>query len=407
MTAYMLLAAIAWAVATRGGTSPRDLLVVLLLLGTATVLTRAWPERNLIRTAAIIALLGWLLVAGPLRVGPTIESIRVPLLVVVATLTVAVVRRLDRENRETFLAGLVVLGCLHAVVALAEMAVTISRGLEAPARASSLLGSPNGLGMLLVATSVLTAREVTRRPGVLPTAALALQGCALLATGSRTALVVAAALLVGYAVARPGWRIGSLAAAGVIAGTVVVVWRFATEPPEQRPHLWLQALSRISDRPLMGEGPMSAPFSTSSAGARVTTHAHNEILQWGVEYGLVGVGLGLLVVLLSLRSMPALGNWDRWILVAGAALIAGAMTDFTLRITALTVAAAALAALTAANDPLGSAPEYGRRTPTRRTGGCAHPRTRSPSSPPVPHLWANQRVNRPRPAALSSRHRGG
>lgn len=345
MTAYLLLAAVAWSVATRGATSLRDLLVVLLVLSVAMTTSRAGPRPDAGRTAAVAALLGWLLVAGPLRTGLTLESVRVPLLVVAAVLTVGVVRRLVVEERETVLTGLVVLGCLHAVVALVESAMTAAQGLVIPPRADSLLGSSNGLGMLLVATSVLTGREIVRRGGWLPGAALLLQGCALLATGSRTAIVVAAALFVGYAVTRGDWRLRSLAAAGVAVGSAVLSWRFATEPPEQRPHLWLEALRRIAGRPLTGEGPMPAPFDTSAPAARVTTHAHNEILQWGVEYGLVGIGLGVLALVLALRSARPFGRGDRWILVAAVALLAAGVTDFTLRITALTVVAATLAAL--------------------------------------------------------------
>ena len=345
MTPYVVLAAVAWAVATRGGTSPRDLAVVLALLAVATVTSRAWPRRDLPLAAALLALLGWLLATGPLRTGPTVESARVLLLVVVVVLTVRVARRLDLDERERLLTGLVVVGCLHAVVALAELAVALSGGPSYPPRAASLLGSPNGLGMLLVATSVLSAREVRRRGGFLPTAALLLQGCAIFATGSRTALVVAASLLLGYAVTRPGWRVRGLAAAAVVATIPLFVWRLATEPPEQRLHLWRQALDRIADRPLLGEGPPVAAYDISAAGARVTTHAHNEVLQWGVEHGLVGIGLGLLVVGLALRSARPLGHGDRWVLVAAASLLAAGLTDFTLRITALTLVAAALAAL--------------------------------------------------------------
>jgi O-antigen ligase len=345
VTAYLLLAAVAWAVATRGGTGPRDLLVVLVLLSVAAVTGRVRPPRNVPLTAGLVALFAWLLAAGPLRVGLTLESVRVPLLVVAVLLTALVVGHLDLQERETFLGGMVVLGSVHAVVALGELAVGLSQGLTVPARADSLLGSSNGLGMLLVATSLLTAREITRRGGWLPTLALLLQGGALLASGSRTAITVAAALLVGYAATRPGWRLRVLAAAGLLAGGAVVAWRFATQPLEQRPHLWQEALGRIADRPLMGEGPTPAPYGLLVPDARVTTHAHDELLQWGVEYGLVGVGLGMLVLVLAMRSVRPLGRRDRWVLIAAAVLLSAGLVDFTLRITALAVAATALATI--------------------------------------------------------------
>lgn len=370
MTSSLVLAAAAWAVATSGATGPRDLLVVLALLVLATVASGAGPRPDPALGVALAALLGWLLVTGPVRTGLTFEAIRLPLLVVVATLTARAVRRLDAREQQRLLTGLVVVGCLQAVVAVTEAALVLSRGAAAPPRADALLGSSNGLGLLLVATSVLTAREIARGGGALPTAALLLQGAALVATGSRTALVVAAALLVGHAVTRPGWRLRALAATAALAAAAVSAWRVVTEPPEQRPHLWLEALRRIADRPLLGEGSPAAAYDTSTAGARVTTHAHNEVLQWSVEHGLVGVALGVLVVVLALRCARPLRHGDGWVLAAGAALATGALTDFTLRITALTLVAAALVSLSTL-DRRGS----GRSgsTQSRRSGGRTHP----------------------------------
>ena len=281
MTAYLLLVAVAWAVATRGGTGLRDLLVVLLLVTIASVTARARPPRDAALAAALVALLAWLVAAGPLRAGLSLESARVPLLVMTVVLTVLAVRHIDARERETFLAGMVVLGCLHAVIALGELAVAASDLLPYPVRAASLLGSPNALGMLLAATSVLTARELARGGGRLPVLALLLQGAALIATGSRTAIALGAVVLVGYAATRPGLRRRALALAGVLAGGAMVVWRFATEPVEQRPHLWQEALGRIADRPLSGQGPLPTPYGRSAPDARVTTHAHNELLSMG------------------------------------------------------------------------------------------------------------------------------
>ncbi|QBR92723.1 O-antigen ligase family protein [Nocardioides euryhalodurans] len=364
MTAYVLLAAVAWAVATRGGTGPRDLALVLVLLALAVVTARARPPRHVSLGVTMVALLLWLLVAGPLRTGLTLEGVRVPLLVVGVVLTVLATRRLDHAEREVFLGGMVVLGCLHAVVALGELAVAVSQRLPYPARVDSLLGSSNGLAMLLVATSVLTVREIAHRGGRLPALALLVQGAAVIATGSRTAIALAAVLLVGYAASRPGWRPRAVATCGVLAGGAMVAWRFATEPPEPRPHLWREALARIADHPLMGAGPEPAEFSLSAADARATTHAHDELLQWGVEYGLVGVGLALLVLVLAVRTTRPYGQGDRWALLAATILLSAGLVDFTLRITALAVVAAALATLglTDPPPPRAAAPPASRAT---------------------------------------------
>jgi O-antigen ligase len=341
----MLLAALAWTVASRGGTGVRDLVVVLGLLVVAMIAGRSWPRRDVALWTAFAALMCWLVTVGLLRTGLTIETVRVPLLVVIAALTALVVRRMGARERDTLVTGLVVVGCLQSMIALVQLTVTVSIDLSVSPRASALLGSPNGLGMLLVATSVLTAREVERRGGWLPAAALLLQSCALLATGSRTAILIASILLVGYVATHAGWKRGLLAAAGFAVAVTVVIWRTATERHQDRPDLWQESLRRIADQPLLGEGPAPAPFTPAFPGARITTHAHNEFLQWGVEYGLVGIGLALVVVVLVLRSVRRPIGGDRWLQFAALALLISGLTDFTLRITALTLTAAALTAL--------------------------------------------------------------
>ena len=293
----------------------------------------------------------WLVVLGPLRDGLSLETARVPVLVVAAALAVLAVARLDQGRREVLVTGLVVLGCLHAVLVLGDFAVAVAREVPYPSRPASMLGSATGLGMLLVATSVLTAREVERRGGRPAGIALGLQGAALVATGSRTAILVAAVLLVGYAATRPSRLLRALTGLAVLVGGAMVAWRIATEPLEQRPHLWQQALGRIADHPLVGAGPLPEPYARSVPGARVTTHAHNELLQWAVEYGLVGLALGVLVVVLALRHSGSWATRDRWLQVAAAALLSAGLVDFTLRITALTVVAAILVALAATDPP--------------------------------------------------------
>jgi O-antigen ligase len=344
VTAYLLLAALAWAVASGGGTAARDLIVVFALLVGAVIVGRAWPRGDVALWAAFTALVSWLVVAGLLRTGLTLESARVPVLVVIAALTILVARQMNATQRDALVRGLIVIGCFQAIIALAELTGIAQVEPSAFRRTDALLGSPNGLGILLVASSVLTAREFDRRGGWLPVAALLLQGCALLSTGSRTAILVASVLLIVYVASRAGWKRGILAASGLVIGAAVVIRRTLTEQ-EDRPQLWLEALRRIADSPLLGEGPASVPFALPTPSARITTHAHNELLQWGVEYGLIGIGLGLVVLVLAFRSVRQPFGGDRWIQFAAFALLAAGLTDFTLRITALTLAAAALVTL--------------------------------------------------------------
>lgn len=371
MMAYLLLAAFAWTVASRGGTGARDVAVVLWLLVVAVIAGRAWPRRDVALWVAFAALVCWLLTIGLLR-GLTLETVRVPLLVLIAALTALAVGQMGILNRDALVTGLIVVGCLQSMIALVELMVTVPIDPPAPPRTGALLGSPNGLGILLVGTSVLTAREVDRRGGWLPAAALLLQGCAILATGSRTAVVIASALLVGYVATHAGWRRGLPAAAGFCAAVTVVIWRTASEREPERPRIWQEALERIAAQPLLGEGPAPAAFTPAFPGARITTHAHNEFLQWGVEYGLVGIMLALVVVVLALRAVRRPSRADRWLQFAALALLMSSLTDFTLRITALTLAAAALSAL-AVTEPrtaekLPARPREPGRAPSASSG---------------------------------------
>ena len=345
MTAYLLLAALTWAVAARGGTGVRDLAVVLALLLVAMVAGRAWPRRDVVLWAAFAALMLWLLFLGPISSGLTLESVRVPLLVVIAALTALVVSRMPAKERDILVTGVILVGCLQSVIALVELAASVLTEPSLAPRAAALLGSPNGLGFLLVATLALTTRELDRHGGWLPVSALLLQTGALVATASRSAILAASILAVWYLITHAGLRRAWPAAAALLLGGAVVIWRTVSGSHEDRPSLWREAVQRIVEHPLAGEGPAPHAFSSDSPGARITTHAHNEVLQWGVEYGLVGVGLALAVIAIAFRSVRRPIGPDRWLQLAAAALLLGGLTDFTLRITALTIAAAALVAL--------------------------------------------------------------
>ncbi|WP_461189964.1 O-antigen ligase family protein [Arthrobacter sp. Z4-13] len=292
-----------------------------------------------------------------------------PLLVLIAALTALAVRRMSAQERDILVTGLIVLGCLQSIIALVELSVTVAMALSVSPRAASLLGSPNGLGMLLVATSILTAREVDRRGGWLTAVALLLQGCALLATSSRTAILIASVLVIAYAITHAGWKRRLLAAAGLAVAVAVVIWRTAPERNQDRYYLWQESLRRIAGEPLLGEGPSPAPFTPTYPGARITTHAHNEVLQWGIEYGLVGTGLGLIVIVLALRSVRRPIGGDRWLQFAALALLMSGLTDFTLRITAVTLTAAALTALAVS----GSGPRISPSTNLPKRADRVHP----------------------------------
>jgi hypothetical protein len=146
----LLLAAVAWAVGSGGGTSTRDLLVIGILVVTANKRPNLQLSQ-LMWYLPVAALLLWMLIDGPLRTGLHLESIRLPALVAVATMAVRSVASFDYDDRETFLNGLIVLGFAQGAIALVQLAGTVQ---ESPLalfseRASATIGSPNALASSL------------------------------------------------------------------------------------------------------------------------------------------------------------------------------------------------------------------------------------------------------------------
>src|SRR6185503_16206693 len=112
-----------------------------------------------------------------------------------------------------------------------------------------------------------------------------------------------------------------------------------------RPRLWRAALEQIDRHPLTGRGPIPEVLSVDSIGLAPTTQAHKEILQLTLEYGVVGLFLATRLLFVVLRNPGGQWSGDRWLVTAAAAITASGLTDFTLRITAITITAAALIGL--------------------------------------------------------------
>jgi hypothetical protein len=128
----------------------------------------------------------------------------------------------------------------------------------------------------------------------------------------------------------------------------------ASSPPNPRTGLWVAALSRISEHPLIGNGPVLQVYFAHPS-RQATTHAHNELLQFAVDYGLVGLTLGLAAVAAMIPSLVAGLRADSWLAAAAVTLCATGLVDFGLRITAIALlgavllAAACRAGISAAN----------------------------------------------------------
>jgi O-antigen ligase len=296
----------------------------------------------------VAALLLWMLIDGPLRTGLHLESIRLPALVAVATMAVRSVASFDYDDRETFLNGLIVLGFAQGAIALVQLAGTVQ---ESPLalfseRASATIGSPNALGILLVSTSCLTARALENRRSTKLSLALMIQMAAVISTGSRTAIALALVIMVAFAARGRSSRVWlAFAIAAAILGLVVLARRFASDPVDDRPQLWWGALKRIADHPLAGELSDGAIYATANEFSRPTTHAHNEILQFTVDYGLIGFALGFAVLYFGLRGRVRNPTNEKWVVAATVSLCISGMFDFTLRITAIAIIAATLGAV--------------------------------------------------------------
>jgi O-antigen ligase len=349
---YLILTASAWCMATRGGTDLRDLAIVGVLLAVAFVSAAATSDVPL-RTppaagaALLLALLAWLILDGPVRSGLGLETVRVPSLVVLGVLTIRTVGLLDETQRERILQGLIVVGTVHGALAIALSLETCSSGecVAGFARAESLLGNPNALGVVLVATATLTLREARRHLTPLVATALAVQSIAVLLTGSRMAILAALFLICWYWMTEATWTARAILSSWVLTGALVLAFRFAHSLPNRRFHLWTAAIERIALQPITGYGPASEIYDVPlTDNTRPTTHAHNELLQWTVDYGLIGLLLLLGTLILALKSVYGHWSGDGWLVAATAILLASGLTDFSLRITAITIITAALAA---------------------------------------------------------------
>ena len=348
----LVLAAIAWDAAARGGTSGRDLLITGALLAAAALYQSGHDRLRMCRinptalTIILLAFEAWLVARGPLAYGISLNTLRLPILVVFVAITLHVCTCFTQHQRTILARGLVTLGTAHAAIAIASSAAHFSTIdiLKDNVRAAGLLGNANALGVLLVATMCLTASHVSDMPLGFRRAALITQATALLLTGSRLAITIALLIVGWYVFRRRDRRTGlRLLPAAILAGLIVML-RFDHGEPS-RPQLWQATLEQIDRHPLTGRGPIPQILSVDSIGLAPTTQAHNEILQLTLEYGVVGLLLAILLLFTVLRNRRVRWGGDRWLVTAAAAITTSGLTDFSLRITAITVTAAALIGL--------------------------------------------------------------
>ncbi len=346
-----LSVAVAWAVAASGGTRPVDLALVTALAAGALWLTgaraadlRSAAGRPLV--LAVAAFVGWTAGVGVASTDHLAVALWMPWLVAACALGAAAADRLDAQGRAVVLDALVAVGAVLAASAVLGWVTAVREGAHLPVRAATLVGYPNAGGVLLVATGLVTLHLHRRgRLGARSTAGLVtLQGLGVLATGSRLALLLTLAAVVVVAGQRRT-RAGVLAASAVALPVVaLLVQRFATSSTE-RLRLWAEAVSQIADHPVTGRGPTPVLLA-ASLGGKPTTHAHDEVLQLGLEYGLVGLALALVVAVLVVSALRARRVVDPLLALACVAVASLALTDFALRTTAAALVLAVLVPLT-------------------------------------------------------------
>jgi hypothetical protein len=324
----------------------------------------------------VAGLLAWLVVDGPLRSGLDIETVRVPVLIMLVCIAAATVRVLDADQREVVLQGVIVLGTVQASIAVTESTrVFASKAPSMIGRADALIGNPNALGVLLVASGALTTRHLLRRPSVGLSVALAVQAVALLLTGSRLALTTAVCIVVGYSLARTSWSARLLLTIAAAPAVAIAGLRFLNSWPDQRIPLWGSAIRRFLESPFIGHGPTPRVYDVALAHPWPTTNAHDELLQWGVDYGLVGVALAAATLAaVAVRWHRGLTR-DGWLFAALGGVLATGVTDVGLRVTAITLLGAVVAGVAALPSP--DAPGHANWARCSRPGGDERPGART------------------------------
>lgn len=222
---------------------------------------------------------------------------------------------------------------------------------------------------------------------------------------ARRALVALAIPLIALAAALGAFAPGNPAVSVITERLGTTVTGNVSNPYDERPAIWKEALREIRESPVTGEGPGGFPVAASLSGSQAQTvapdHAHNILLTWAAESGipaallLIGFAAHVLARTHSVSSKLRSGRLDHdratlsGLAAAAASIVGQGSVDYVLRGPVVFYAAmAVIGALLAMQHVARPAPPA--RPPTTEPSTVPSPeapRAPEPEPEPEPIIW--------------------
>ena len=254
----------------------------------------------------------------------------------------------DRDEARTLLRFLLASGYLVAAVAIIQ-SVTDAVAQQSFVPAFGTLGQKNVLGMFLAMLAPLAFREVVEADAwskrIVALNAFAVIAIALVLTLSRSAWLGAAiaGVVLLFGRYRPSLRvvIAGISVTLIVGGVIAAFSIITPHQQERRPDIWLDTLSLIASRPLVGYGPdnfglVYPRFQSKELGTQQVDKAHAEVLQVAATQGVIGLAAYGLILVGLVRAFWR-GRERPWAVAMLAALTAYQVT-IQLNFTALAAA---------------------------------------------------------------------
>ncbi|WP_146070690.1 O-antigen ligase [Cryobacterium sp. M91] len=281
------------------------------------------------------------------------ESARDALAFAVLALAAACIVRSARIN--TILIGIVAGGLLALGGSLVLIVLAPEQAFYHTGAIQGLYGNRNGFGyVILMAFPAAIAMRLNFRGGVWLKIAVAVAlAVGVVASDSKTSIFAMTLVLlvwIALVLLRRSWIYVAVLAVGTAVVGVVVIANFdrvleflgKNATLNGRSEIWNAVLSVVPQSPVIGFGwsrswPIGSPHSRAvveALGGHAVFHAHNELLNWLVTLGAVGV-----IVVMALYAFVLWGGvriyrnrgviGGIWILLAGVMLIGRGFTDIS------------------------------------------------------------------------------